>query len=93
MRELKHLDQRQWSVLLCRVIIDIKCNFSFSCSRETHKIAVLYVGRGQEDKHSILANSRGSQLFEEFVAGLAWEVCIPCFADTLGYSTFAVSSD
>ncbi|XP_062502638.1 ral GTPase-activating protein subunit alpha-2-like isoform X2 [Corticium candelabrum] len=42
--------------------------------RETHKIAVLYVGRGQEDKQSIMGNSRGSRLFEEFVAGLAWEV-------------------
>ncbi|XP_037086533.1 ral GTPase-activating protein subunit alpha-1-like [Pollicipes pollicipes] len=42
--------------------------------RETHKIAVIYVALGQEDKRSILANSAGSQQFEEFVAGLAWEV-------------------
>lgn len=42
--------------------------------RETHKIAVIYVALGQEDKRSILANSAGSQMFEEFVAGLAWEV-------------------
>jgi hypothetical protein len=42
--------------------------------RETHKIAVLYVGHGQEDKQSIMANSRGSPLFEEFVSGLAWEI-------------------
>ncbi|XP_043246445.1 ral GTPase-activating protein subunit alpha-1-like [Amphibalanus amphitrite] len=42
--------------------------------RETHKIAVIYVALGQEDKRSILANSAGSQMFEEFIAGLAWEV-------------------
>ena len=42
--------------------------------RETHKIAVIYVGAGQEDKNSILTNSGGSQAFEDFVAALAWEV-------------------
>lgn len=44
-----------------------------SC-RETHKIAVIYVARDQEDKESILSNSAGSKAFEEFVAGLGWEV-------------------
>lgn len=43
--------------------------------RETHKIAVIYVAEGQEDKNSILTNSGGSQAFENFVADLAWEVC------------------
>ncbi|XP_078672848.1 ral GTPase-activating protein subunit alpha-1-like isoform X2 [Branchiostoma floridae x Branchiostoma belcheri] len=42
--------------------------------RETHKIAVIYVAEGQEDKHSILSNPGGSQAYEDFVAGLAWEV-------------------
>ncbi|XP_054545848.1 ral GTPase-activating protein subunit alpha-1 isoform X5 [Talpa occidentalis] len=42
--------------------------------RETHKIAVFYVAEGQEDKHSILTNTGGSQAYEEFVAGLGWEV-------------------
>ena len=42
--------------------------------REAHKIAVIYVGEGQEDKQSILSNSCGSSAFEEFVAGLGWEV-------------------
>ena len=42
--------------------------------RETHKIAVIYVGEGQEDKISILSNTSGSEQFEEFVAGLGWEV-------------------
>ena len=42
--------------------------------RETHKIAVIYVAEGQEDKISILSNTSGSEAFEEFVAGLGWEV-------------------
>ncbi|XP_065492707.1 ral GTPase-activating protein subunit alpha-1 isoform X5 [Caloenas nicobarica] len=42
--------------------------------RETHKIAVFYVAEGQEDKHSILTNAGGSQAYEDFVAGLGWEV-------------------
>lgn len=36
-------------------------------SRETHKIAVIYVGAGQEDKNSILMNQSGSPEFENFV--------------------------
>lgn len=43
-------------------------------SRETHKIAVFYIGEGQEDKCSILSNSAGSQAYEDFVSGLGWEV-------------------
>ncbi|KAF5402880.1 hypothetical protein PHET_03640, partial [Paragonimus heterotremus] len=42
--------------------------------RETHKIAVFYVGAGQEDKQSILANQTASLEFENFVAGLGWEI-------------------
>lgn len=42
--------------------------------REAHKIAVIYVGDGQEDKQSILSNTSGSQEFEDFVSGLGWEV-------------------
>uniref|UniRef100_A0A8D1FFP3 Rap-GAP domain-containing protein n=1 Tax=Sus scrofa TaxID=9823 RepID=A0A8D1FFP3_PIG len=42
--------------------------------RETHKIAVFYIAEGQEDKCSILSNERGSQAYEDFVAGLGWEV-------------------
>ncbi|XP_044013466.1 ral GTPase-activating protein subunit alpha-1 isoform X2 [Aphidius gifuensis] len=43
-------------------------------SRETHKMAVIYVGNGQEDKNSILGNVNGSKIYENFVARLAWEV-------------------
>lgn len=42
--------------------------------RETHKIAVIYVAEGQEDKNSILLNSSASRAFETFVAGLGWEI-------------------
>uniref|UniRef100_T1JGD1 Rap-GAP domain-containing protein n=1 Tax=Strigamia maritima TaxID=126957 RepID=T1JGD1_STRMM len=42
--------------------------------RETHKIAVIYVAEGQEDKNSVLLNCGGSQAYEEFVAALAWEI-------------------
>lgn len=32
------------------------------------------MAEGQEDKHSILTNTGGSQAYEDFVAGLGWEV-------------------
>lgn len=35
--------------------------------RETHKVAVIYIGPGQEDKNSILSNSGGSQAYEKYV--------------------------
>ncbi|RWS27967.1 ral GTPase-activating protein subunit alpha-1-like protein, partial [Leptotrombidium deliense] len=49
-------------------------NLDNQTNRETHKIAVIYVAEGQEDKNSILLNESGSQAYEEFVAGLGWEV-------------------
>lgn len=49
-------------------------NLDNQICRETHKIAVIYVAEGQEDKNSIFMNSSGSRAFEEFVAGLGWEV-------------------
>ena len=48
--------------------------FFLSSSRETHKIALVYVAQGQEDKTSIMSNCVGSEEYERFVAGLAWEV-------------------
>jgi Rap/ran-GAP len=42
--------------------------------RETHKMAVIYVANGQEDKHSILRNSCGSSTYEMFVSALGWEI-------------------
>jgi len=52
----------------------VECMCVSVCSRDTHKIAVIYVASGQEDKTSILANDVGSPLFDEFVAGLGWTV-------------------
>nr|VZI10042.1 unnamed protein product [Spirometra erinaceieuropaei] len=43
-------------------------------SRETHKVAVVYVAPGQEEKQEILSNRCGSLEFENFVAGLGWQV-------------------
>lgn len=42
--------------------------------RDKHKIAVIYVGPGQETKESILMNNSGSKDFEEFVSHLGWDV-------------------
>eukprot|EP00063_Salmo_salar_P091737 XP_014066572.1 PREDICTED: ral GTPase-activating protein subunit alpha-1-like isoform X4 [Salmo salar] len=52
--------------------------------RETHKIAVFYVAEGQEDKHSILCNTRGSQAYEDFVSGLGWEVNLTSHCGFMG---------
>ncbi|XP_078515486.1 ral GTPase-activating protein subunit alpha-1 isoform X2 [Lissotriton helveticus] len=52
--------------------------------RETHKIAVFYVGAGQEDKLSILSNTAGSKAYEDFVAGLGWEVNLTNHCGFLG---------
>lgn len=43
-------------------------------SRETHKMAVIYVAHGQEDKNSVLNNINASKEYESFIARLAWEV-------------------
>ncbi|EDV29843.1 uncharacterized protein TRIADDRAFT_20339, partial [Trichoplax adhaerens] len=52
--------------------------------RETHKLAVIYIANGQEDKRSIFSNLGGSKDYEEFVAGLAWEVDLSTHVGFLG---------
>ncbi|XP_062379234.1 LOW QUALITY PROTEIN: ral GTPase-activating protein subunit alpha-2 [Sardina pilchardus] len=52
--------------------------------RETHKIAVFYIGEGQEDKCSILSNNEGSQAYEDFVSGLGWEVDLATHCGFMG---------
>ena len=42
--------------------------------RETHKIALIYIAEGQEEKTSILSNENGSQDYEDFLVALAWAV-------------------
>lgn len=45
-------------------------------SREVHKVAVIYVAEGQEDRSSILSNISASPQFDEFACELGWEVKI-----------------
>ncbi|XP_066526072.1 ral GTPase-activating protein subunit alpha-2 isoform X3 [Hoplias malabaricus] len=52
--------------------------------RETHKIALFYIGEGQEDKYSILSNTEGSQAYEDFVSGLGWEVDLATHCGFMG---------
>lgn len=52
--------------------------YSFQCCRDTHKIAIIYVAEGQEDKLSIISNTGGSQAYEDFISALAWEVKTIC---------------
>ncbi|XP_047466444.1 ral GTPase-activating protein subunit alpha-2 isoform X6 [Mugil cephalus] len=52
--------------------------------RETHKIAVFYIGEGQEDKCSILSNSAGSKAYEDFVSGMGWEVDLASHCGFMG---------
>uniref|UniRef100_A0A8U8CIC4 Ral GTPase activating protein catalytic subunit alpha 1 n=1 Tax=Geospiza parvula TaxID=87175 RepID=A0A8U8CIC4_GEOPR len=73
----QHTEEREF---VERHFNDVNMRNSFKelcCSyldNRTHKIAVFYVAEGQEDKHSILTNTGGSQAYEDFVAGLGWEV-------------------
>lgn len=59
-------------------------NLDSQRSRETHKIAVIYVSQGQEDKNSILSNVIASKEYESFVARLAWEVELESHTGFLG---------
>ncbi|KAI9484408.1 hypothetical protein BDB00DRAFT_148787 [Zychaea mexicana] len=52
--------------------------------RETMKIAVIYVGPGQEDEQSVLHNSEGSGMYNAFVNSLGWEVDIATHTGYLG---------
>nr|XP_012235827.1 PREDICTED: ral GTPase-activating protein subunit alpha-1 isoform X2 [Linepithema humile] len=59
-------------------------NLDSQRSRETHKIAVIYVSQGQEDKNSILSNVTASKEYESFIARLAWEVELESHTGFLG---------
>ncbi|KAJ2959225.1 hypothetical protein NQZ79_g5312 [Umbelopsis isabellina] len=52
--------------------------------RETMKIALLYVGDGQEDEQAILHNSSGSIAYDAFVNSLGWEIDIATHDGYLG---------
>jgi len=66
-----------------RLLREIK-NLDNRPCRETQKIAVFYVGPGQEDKHSILSNTEGSVMFEKFLAGMSWEVDLEVHTGFMG---------
>ncbi|RMC08055.1 hypothetical protein DUI87_15528 [Hirundo rustica rustica] len=74
----------QASFYFCRLLLNDLGMNSWDRSRETHKIAVFYIAEGQEDKCSILANTRGSQAYEDFVAGLGWEVNLSTHGGFMG---------
>nr|XP_046485435.1 probable Rho GTPase-activating protein CG5521 [Neodiprion pinetum] len=59
-------------------------NLDSQRSRETHKMAVIYVSQGQEDKNSILNNVTASKEYENFVARLAWEIELESHTGFLG---------
>ncbi|CAG8737607.1 22634_t:CDS:2, partial [Gigaspora rosea] len=53
-------------------------------AREVIKVALLYVGPGQENEKSILHNTNGSPLYDEFVASLGWEIELATHPGYLG---------
>ncbi|MGH0151555.1 UNVERIFIED_CONTAM: hypothetical protein FKN15_023252 [Acipenser sinensis] len=68
----------------CRLLLNDLGMNSWDRSRETHKIAVFYIGDGQEDKCSILSNTGGTQAYEDFVSGLGWEVDLSTHCGFMG---------
>lgn len=59
-------------------------NVDMQKCRDTHKVAVLYVASGQEDKNSILKNTCGSSAYESFVSALGWEIDLETHNGFLG---------
>ncbi|KAL1925039.1 uncharacterized protein VTP21DRAFT_4693 [Calcarisporiella thermophila] len=52
--------------------------------REAIKIGVLYIGPGQDSEQAILQNMQASNMYNEFVASLGWEVDITTHTGYLG---------
>ncbi|KAJ3191793.1 Ral GTPase-activating protein subunit alpha-2 [Irineochytrium annulatum] len=52
--------------------------------REVMKVAVMYVGPGQEDEAVLFKNECGSSMYDEFVSSLGWEVDITSHEGYLG---------
>ena len=60
-------------------------------SREIHKFGLIYIARGDEKRKDALSHNVGSKEFEEFVAGLGWEVNwrdLHGFVPTIGTGLF-----
>ena len=60
--------------MICIIFCHINVSNVLCFSRETFKVAVIYVAVGQEDKQSVLTNTGGSKDYEDFVSALGWEV-------------------
>lgn len=59
-------------------------NVDMQKCRDTHKVAIVYVASGQEDKNSILKNTYGSSAYESFVSALGWEIDLETHNGFLG---------
>ncbi len=66
-----------------KLIRELKNLDAAGAVREQHKFAVIYIAPGQDTKVPILANMRGSLLYDDFVRGLGWRVCVD---EHIGYS-------
>ncbi|KAJ6253237.1 rho gtpase-activating protein [Anaeramoeba flamelloides] len=62
-------------------------------TRATHKIAVIYVGKGQKNANEILQNTKGSPDFEEFINGLGWKINLKMHLGYRGGITESESND
>ncbi|KAJ3431844.1 rho gtpase-activating protein [Anaeramoeba flamelloides] len=62
-------------------------------TRATHKIAVIYVGKGQKNANEILQNTKGSPDFEEFINGLGWKINLKRHLGYRGGITESESND
>ncbi|KAI9355355.1 hypothetical protein DFJ73DRAFT_276580 [Zopfochytrium polystomum] len=65
------------------LIRDIK-GLDRKMGREVMKVAIIYVGPGQEEEQVLLRNGRGSAEYEEFVLSLGWEVDVQSHLGYLG---------
>ena len=77
-----------------RLLRELK-NLDKRDSRETHKVAVIYIARGQEDKISILSQKQASLDFEQFLGSLGWEVPLdnhPGFKGGISYGSCGKSA-
>lgn len=52
--------------------------------REVAKVAIIYVGPGQEDEYSLLRNDQGSAEYQNFVMSLGWEIDLATHQGYLG---------
>jgi hypothetical protein len=52
--------------------------------RETIKIGVIYVGNGQESARDLIKNESGSDLYQEFLQGLGWDVDLKTHVGFIG---------